>query len=115
MRGKSPLLFHSHPVMCLINYGEALEEEGTFGEVAKNAWKKAADAWTQFSNRDLPTQYNVFIRLSDKEMYDERSKQAQDELVKLAPPGLRDQDRRRQIGRAHRGRTRSLRYAQPKT
>ncbi len=51
IKGKSPLLFHSQPVMCLINYSEALEEEGTFGEVAKNAWKKSAESWEQFSSR----------------------------------------------------------------
>ena len=67
----SPLLFYYQPPMCLIYYGEALEEDGTFGEVAKTAWKKAADAWTAYSNRDLPSQYNFAIRLSQKEFYDE--------------------------------------------
>lgn len=40
VKGESPLLFHSHSVMCLVNYAEDLEDEGTFGEVAKNAWKR---------------------------------------------------------------------------
>jgi hypothetical protein len=91
IKGKSPLLFHSHPVMCLINYSEALEEEGTFGEVAKNAWQKAAESWKQFANRDLPTQDNMLIRLADMEHYVERSLQSQAELEKLIPAGLRDQ------------------------
>src|SRR5262249_18058539 len=60
-KGKNPTLFHSQPVMCLVNYAESLEEEGTFGEVAKDAWRKASDAWKSFSNRDLPTLYNNFI------------------------------------------------------
>jgi hypothetical protein len=89
IRGEAPLLFYSHPVMCLVNYAEALEEEGTFGEVAKNAWRKAADAWDAYSKRDLPTQYNLFIRLSDKEAFQERSKTAQAELERLAP-GVRE-------------------------
>jgi hypothetical protein len=55
VRGKSPLLFHSHAPKFLIDYSEAIEEEGTFGEVAKTAWKNAAGAWEQFSRRDLPT------------------------------------------------------------
>ncbi len=76
--------------MWLINYSEALEEEGTFGEVAKNAWKKAAEAWTAFSNRDMPTQYNFSVRLGDKELYDERCEAAKAELAKLTPEGLRD-------------------------
>ena len=90
IRGKSPLLFHSHPVMCLINYSEALEEEGTFGEVAKNAWKKAATGWADFSNRDLPTMYNFAIRLGEKEAYDKRAEDARAELAKLTPAGLRE-------------------------
>lgn len=91
IRGKSPLLFHSHAPMCLINYCEALEEEGTFGEVARNAWRRAAESWEQFSNRDLPTQYNMFVRLADKERYDDMAKQARAELEKLTPAGLVDQ------------------------
>ncbi len=90
VRGERPVLFYSHPVMCLVNYAEDLEEEGTFGEVAKNAWKKAADAWSELSNRDLPTLSNVFIRLGDKEEFAEKSRAAQAELAKLTPPGLRE-------------------------
>ncbi len=89
-KGKSPLLFYSHGVMYLVNYAEAIEEEGTFGEVAKSAWNKAAAAWTAYSNRDLPTVYNFFIRLSEKEMYDKRAEEARAELDKLTPEGLRD-------------------------
>jgi len=89
VKGKNPLLFHSHPVMCLMNYAEALEEEGTFGEVAKNAWRKAAEGWTEFSNRDLPTLHNVAIRLSDLELWRAKSQEAQAELAKWTPDGLR--------------------------
>jgi hypothetical protein len=90
LRGESPLLFYSHPVMCLINYAEALEEEGVFGEVAKEAWRKAANSWNEFSNRDLPSQMNMFARLSELETYRERSRKAQETLAKLAPQGIRD-------------------------
>jgi hypothetical protein len=89
LRGESPLLFYSHPVMCLVNYAEAIEEEGRFGEVAKDAWRRSNDAWEEYSNRDLPTQNNLFVRLSDKEKFDERAKKAHAELDQLAP-GIRD-------------------------
>jgi hypothetical protein len=92
IRGEAPLLFYSHPVMCLVNYAESLEEEGIFGEVAKNAWRKAADAWAEYAKRDLPTQYNLFIRIGDKESYDQRSKAAQADLERLAP-GVRERIR----------------------
>ncbi len=88
LRGESPLLFYSHPVMCLINYAEAIEEDGVFGEVAKDAWRKAANAWTEYSNRDLPTRMNTFARLSEMESYQDKSKRAQAELAKVTPEGL---------------------------
>lgn len=97
LRGEAPLLFYSHAVMSLINYAEALEEEGTFGEVAKNAWRQAAAGWQEFSNRDLPTKYNVVARLNEKEAYEEKSRNAQAELDRLAPPGLRDQMRAERV------------------
>jgi hypothetical protein len=90
VKGKSPLLFYSRPPMCLVNYAETLEEEGSFGEVAKSAWKKAGDAWTEFSTRDLPTQYNMFVRLADKELFDKKSQEAQAELSRLLPAGQRE-------------------------
>ena len=89
IKGNSPLLFYSRPAMCLIKYAEALEEEGRFGEVAKNAWLKAAEGWTEFGNRDLPTQYGHFIRLSEKEEFDQKASAARDKLEQLAP-GLRE-------------------------
>ena len=91
LRGETPLLFYSHPVMCLINYAEAIEEEGVFGEVAKEAWGKAAASWNEFSNRDLPTQMNIFARLSEMEAYHERSRKAQETLARFAPEGVRQQ------------------------
>jgi hypothetical protein len=90
LKGKSPLLFYSRPPMCLVNYAQTMEEEGTFGEVAKNAWKKAGDSWVEFSNRDLPTQYNVLVRLSEKEAYSKKAEEAKAELDRLTPSGLSD-------------------------
>ena len=91
IKGKSPILFHCDPVMCLVNYADALEEEGTFGEVAKNAWQKASQAWQEYASRDLPTQDNMFMRLGDKERYDERSREAREQLDKLVPEGTQDE------------------------
>ena len=89
VKGNTPLLFYSRPPMCQINYAEALEEDGTFGEVAKNAWMKAAEAWDEFANRDLPTQSGYFIRLSEKEEYDKKMAEASARLDNLAP-GIRE-------------------------
>ena len=91
VKGTNPVTFHSNPAMCLINYADALEEDGTFGEVAKTAWKKAEAAWHAYGTRDLPTTWNVAVRLNDKERYDERLKQAQQELAAITPAGLQDE------------------------
>ena len=47
--GKSPLIYLSDPPMSQMNYSEAIETEGTFGEVARRAWKRPA---TSGSNTD---------------------------------------------------------------
>jgi hypothetical protein len=91
VQGTNPLLFHSSPAMCLMNYADSLEEDGTFGEVAKTAWKKAEAGWQAYGNRDLPTTWNVAVRLNDKERYDERFKQANEDLAAITPPGLQDE------------------------
>src|SRR5205085_3587975 len=56
-RGMNPLLFHSDPPKCQINYSEALEEDGTFGQVARGEWDKAHAEWLAYGDRDIPTSY----------------------------------------------------------
>ena len=41
--------------MCQMNYAEALEKDGTFGEVAKEAWADAANEWHRYGAEDIPT------------------------------------------------------------
>ncbi len=85
VKGTSPLVFHSYPSMGLINYAEAIEEEGVFGEVAKNAWRKARESWQEFGDRDMPTTFNVTIHLNDQERFEEKANAAAEELTKLVP------------------------------
>ncbi len=54
VKGTSPLVFHSYPSMGLINYAEAIEDEGFFGEVAKNAWRKRARAGANSATETCP-------------------------------------------------------------
>jgi hypothetical protein len=88
LRGKSPLIFYSDSAMCQMNYAETIEEEGTFGEVAKNAWKRANEMWTDFGNRDIATTYNLSIRLNDRERHEAAAKKSMDEMMALVPEGL---------------------------
>ena len=85
VKGTSPLVFHSYPSMGLINYAEAIEDEGVYGEVAKNAWRKARDGWREFGDRDMPTTYNLTIHLNEQERFEEKARTAGEELDKLVP------------------------------
>ena len=63
----TPLIFHSEPMMSAINYGKALEEDGTFGTAARRAWELAGDEMRRFAMREIPTSWNVPIRLGLQE------------------------------------------------
>jgi hypothetical protein len=98
-RGKSPLIFYSDAPKCQMNYAEAMEEEGTFGEVAQNAWKLAGDLWRTYGKRDLTTTYNRRIRLNDKEDKDKEAKEALEQLEAMLPPGTREKVREEKIAK----------------
>ncbi|HEX4144887.1 MAG TPA: hypothetical protein VHY91_15390 [Pirellulales bacterium] len=96
IKGITPLVFHSYPSMALIDYTEAIEDEGTFGEVAKNSWRKSQQSWQQFGDREVPTTYNISIRLNDYERTREKAHESVEELDALLP-GLRDRLREERI------------------
>ena len=89
MRRKAPLIFRSSSPMCLMNYADALEKDGTYGEVAKRAWKNAARAWKEYGDLDIPTSFGVSIRLNEQEMLEKRGKELAAKLNALSP-GLRE-------------------------
>ena len=89
MKGKSPLIFRSNAPMCSMNYADALEKDGTYGEVAKRAWKNAARGWREYGDRDIPTSFGVSIRLNEQEMREKRGKELVAKLDALSP-GLRE-------------------------
>jgi len=90
--GKSPLIYLSDPPMAQMNYSEAIETEGTFGEVARRAWKTASDEWYRYGSIPIPSSYGVGIFLNEKEKEDEQAKKLVAELDALQP-GLRDEIR----------------------
>jgi len=81
----TPLIFHSEPMMSAINYGRALEEDGTFGTAARRAWELAGDETRRFAMREIPTSWNVPIRLGLKEAEESRAKRIGEELESLLP------------------------------
>jgi hypothetical protein len=97
VKGKGPLIFNSSPAMCLMNYAEAMEEEGTFGPVAKLAWKKASDEWRRFSEKLIPDPDDADLVLGNLEKHENAEKQAAKALDDL-DPGLRERIRQKKYG-----------------
>lgn len=89
LRGKSPVVFHTHPAMGQINYATAIEEEGTFGEVAQLAWTRAQQEWKEYGEREFDM-YGTKIRFEDFDLYLKlyREKAA---AIEALYPGLREQ------------------------
>ena len=54
MMGQSPLIYRSSAPMCQMNYAEAMEKDGVFGEVAKKAWADASDRLASLRRRGYP-------------------------------------------------------------
>ena len=81
----TPLIFHSEPMMTAINYARALEEDGEFGPVAKDAWKLANEELGRFAERDIPTSWGVPIQLRLREAEEKRAGQLAEELEQLLP------------------------------
>lgn len=89
LRGKNPVVFHTHPAMGKINYAAAIEEEGTFGEVAQVAWIRAQQAWKDYGEREFELFGNK-IRFEDFDLY-LKLYQEKAAAIEAMSPGLRNQ------------------------
>ena len=85
--GNSPLIFRSEAPMCLMNYADAVEADGTFGPKAQAAWKNASDKWEEYGRVEIPTSSGTTIRLGD---YQDLMRELLDTVKKLndIEPGL---------------------------
>ncbi len=83
MGQKNPTVFFAAPAMAQINYSEAIETEGSFGEKAKNAWSTAARLWRVFGNRDMRASTGIIIRLLSYDRWQEEAEQLLGELESL--------------------------------
>jgi hypothetical protein len=92
----TPLIFHSEPMMTAINYARALEADGVFGERAREAWKLAGDEMRRYAGREIPTSWDVPIRLGLREAELARAERLAKELESLLPGRWKElEDRRR--------------------
>ncbi len=89
----TPLVFFSHRPMCQMNYADAIEKEGTFGDAAIRAWQTSLHEFRdEFGHRELPSGYKFapFIRMEEEEQIrreiDELAQQ-----IDAMQPGLREE------------------------
>ena len=81
---KNPTIFFSDPAKSQINYGEAIEKEGTFGEKAKSAWATGGRLWKEFGSRDLKSTMGFNIRLGDLDRLAEETNELVQQLEQLS-------------------------------
>ena len=82
-RGKTPLIFHSHPPKWLMSYANAIEQEGYLGETAQIAWRDGGIKWNDYGNRELGSTRGFTIRLNDVETLQPEVDRLKAELVKF--------------------------------
>jgi hypothetical protein len=96
MMGQSPLIYRSSAPMCQMNYAEAVEKDGIFGEVAQKAWADASAEWHRYGSEDIPSSFKredsdepIILHLNDEEAEGEIAREKAAELDKMQP-GLRE-------------------------
>jgi hypothetical protein len=100
MKGKPAFLYESSPGSSLMYYCEALEKDGTFGEVAKRAWMRAGEEWRRYGDKDIATTGRteaeagrteagalLVIHLNDQESHEKAAQEVTDK-IKALQPGL---------------------------
>ncbi|NBW95261.1 MAG: hypothetical protein EBR28_00655 [Planctomycetia bacterium] len=90
----TPLIFHSEPMMTAINYARAIEEDGVFGETARDAWNLAGDEMRRYAVREIPTSWDVPIRLGLREAELARAQKLAEELEALVPGKFKELEER---------------------
>ncbi len=81
----TPLIFHSEPMMTAVNHARALAEDGVFGDSGRDAWRLAGDEMRRYSIREIPTTWDVPIRLGLREAELARADRLANELEELLP------------------------------
>ena len=95
-KGKSELIFYADAPMCQINYSDAIEQEGTHGEMAREAWRNGGQEWHQYGNRPLLHSSGDRFRLNDLDDYADQAKQLREQARRTRARSPRTARRRPQ-------------------
>ncbi len=64
---KSPVIFYSSGPMALINYSDAIEDEGIHGDRARTAWINAGEAWQDYGDKEIRHSTGDILQLNSYE------------------------------------------------
>ena len=87
----SEVVYYAHRPMCQMNYSEGLEEDGIFGEKAKQSWKKAGDEWSRYGAFPIQTSFTddegkpLKIFLNERESFASEAAVLRGELDSIEP------------------------------
>jgi hypothetical protein len=84
-----PVFFHSSSPLQQMHYAKTIEEEGVFGERARQAWEEAAKLWRSFSQRSYESSLGFYYRLTEFQDVRKRRDEVVDQMLELEP-GLRE-------------------------
>ena len=85
----NPFLLYGEPAKAQINYADALEQDGRFGDIAREAWGKGLEMWDLYGLRDIAAGRGMSIRLGDQERLEAEAQRLRAKLEAL-DPGLRE-------------------------
>jgi len=71
--------------MSQINYSEAINEDGVFGERSRDSWQRAYDDWYNFGSMNIPSSYGFFIQLNTLEELEKEFQEQKDAFEALLP------------------------------
>jgi hypothetical protein len=88
LKKMSEVLFYCHGPMCQMNYCEAIEKDGVFGEKAAVEWRRAQQLWKDFGDRTLKgfdDSKIATLHLNDAERLKKEADELSAQLSQLAP------------------------------
>ena len=80
IRRQTPINFYETGPKWRFKHAEAIEREGILDESAQNAWQMAAEDWSSFGNRSIPTTSPFTIKL---DQLDELERQKEERMEKF--------------------------------
>jgi hypothetical protein len=78
-------IFRSYPGRAIIEYAQAKQKEGIFGEVTRQAWENAYDEWVnKWGREDFPSEAGmIHLEISPSELAELREKGENDKIRRI--------------------------------